>query len=192
MSNNNVIINPEVEIECVDDASSSYIVENTKARVTLSNAIGLINRLIYLIKKKKKNFFNRYCAKLPSDVFTRLVPQINAYSAIYGNSSMFKAELVFPINSPIKETITLDTPVHSKSLALMLVALKGCRILHERKELNDYLIPVGKSTVANLLNDVEGDEYISLDIAKKTKRRWLYDRKVYIFEIKINFTLNLC
>lgn len=115
---------------------------------------------------------------MPSDVFTRLVPQINAYPVLCGSICLYNAELVFPINSPIKETITLETPVNSKSLALKAVALKACRILHERKELNDYLIPVGKNTVANLLNDVEGDEYIALDIAKKTKRRWLYDRKV--------------
>lgn len=104
---------------------------------------------------------------------------------------MYNAELIFPINSPVKETITLDVPVHSKSLALKLVALKGCRILHQRKELNDYLIPVGKSTVANLLNDIEGDEYISIDISKKTKRRWLYDRKVlnpfFFFRLSFNF-----
>lgn len=66
----------------------------------------------------------RYCAKLPSDIFTRLVPQNRLVAVNSQGKTWYKAELLLPINSPIKRPIILETPVESKKLAQMAVALE--------------------------------------------------------------------
>lgn len=107
------------------------------------------------------------------------MPQIRAFEVQDGFTGSYNAELIFPINSSVKETITLSTPTRIKAHALMAVALKGCQILHERGELNDNLLPMGKSTVANLLSELDDEEYLPIrDIS--TKLRHLYDRKVCV------------
>lgn len=94
----------------IPDSFPPYVVESTGARIDLSHAIALINR---------------YCAKLPSDVFTRLVPEVNDIQIDQGNGQiLYTAELLLPINAPIKEPIRLENPVYSRSLARMAVALK--------------------------------------------------------------------
>ncbi|MCP9259519.1 Endoribonuclease Dicer [Dirofilaria immitis] len=84
------VISPRMET--VDDIIAPYIVESTGAQVTLTTAISLVNR---------------YCAKLPSDIFTRLVPQNTIVPETVGDRVMYRAELLLPINSPIKEIIKL-------------------------------------------------------------------------------------
>lgn len=41
---------------------------------------------------------------------------------------MYRAELLLPINSPIKETIKLKMPLENKKLAQMAVALEVSRV----------------------------------------------------------------
>ncbi|VDO32172.1 unnamed protein product [Onchocerca flexuosa] len=101
------VISPNMEI--VDDIIAPYIVKSTGAQVTLTTAISLVNR---------------YCAKLPSDIFTRLVPQNTIVPEIVGDRLMYRAELLLPINSPVKEIIKLKKPLESKKLAQMAVALE--------------------------------------------------------------------
>lgn len=93
----------------IEDPYPPYVVESTGAKVTLSSAISLINR---------------YCSRLPSDVFTRLVPQVNVIPVSIGNQTMYKAELFLPINAPIKRPIKLETLLPKASLAKMAVALE--------------------------------------------------------------------
>uniref|UniRef100_A0A158Q8D5 Endoribonuclease dcr-1 n=1 Tax=Elaeophora elaphi TaxID=1147741 RepID=A0A158Q8D5_9BILA len=152
-------------IETVDDIIAPYTVESTGAQVTLSTAISLVNR---------------YCAKLPSDIFTRLVPQNTIVPEIIGDQVMYRAELLLPINSPIKETIRLKKPLESKKLAQMAVALEACRRLHKRKELNDYLLPVGKDTIMLTALDDDPDEFIPNMNYKvgSARRRQLYDKRM--------------
>lgn len=50
-------------------------------------------------------FCLRYCAKLPSDTFTKLSPIWNILSVIYENQAMFVCSIRLPINSPIKHDI---------------------------------------------------------------------------------------
>lgn len=52
--------------------------------------------------------------------------------------------------------------------------------LHEQKELNDNLMPMGKETVTNLLNEVADDDDLAYVPGKvgSVKRKRLYDRKV--------------
>ncbi|CAJ0597978.1 unnamed protein product [Cylicocyclus nassatus] len=153
--------------ENVDSLIPPYVVPSTGAQVSLSSAIGLVNR---------------YCAKLPSDIFTRLVPQNRLIAVNFHGVTLYKAELLLPINSPIKQPITLETPMESKKLAQMAVALEACRILHQSGELNDHLLPVGRESIAELLNqlDEDPDEWAPGLSAKvgSARRKQLYDKRV--------------
>uniref|UniRef100_A0A915BN58 Dicer-1 n=3 Tax=Parascaris univalens TaxID=6257 RepID=A0A915BN58_PARUN len=149
----------------VDAKVAPYVVESTGARVTMSSAISLVNR---------------YCAKLPSDIFTRLVPQNRIIPVSVNGSILYKAELLLPINSPLKNGITLTTPMETKKLAQMAVALETCRRLHEHKELNDHLLPVGKDTITLTALDDDPDEFIPNMNYKvgSARRKQLYDKRM--------------
>lgn len=49
--------------------------------------------------------FFRYCAKLPSDTFTKLSPIWKIQSVVYESQPMFVCSIRLPINSPIKHDI---------------------------------------------------------------------------------------
>uniref|UniRef100_A0A158PJZ2 Dicer-like protein 1 n=1 Tax=Angiostrongylus costaricensis TaxID=334426 RepID=A0A158PJZ2_ANGCS len=168
--------NPSTEFENdlsimanIDDYFPPYVVPSTGAQVSLTSAIGLVNR---------------YCAKLPSDIFTRLVPQSHLIPVEYMGSTWYKAELLLPMNSPVKKPIVLESPLESKKLAQMAVALEACRILHKSGELNDHLLPVGRESIADLLSqlDEDPDEWAPGISAKvgSARRKQLYDKRVTI------------
>lgn len=50
----------------------------------------------------------RYCAKLPSDVFTRLAPRYNVIAVIKNGTTYYQGSLTLPINSPVKEEIRVS------------------------------------------------------------------------------------
>ncbi|CAD5218774.1 unnamed protein product [Bursaphelenchus okinawaensis] len=152
------------------NSNEEYVVESTGARVTLSSAVGLINR---------------YCSKLPSDIFTRLVPQVNVKCIPRGSYNFFEAELLLPINAPVKHAIKLTKPVQSSNLAKMAVALEACKVLHNEGELTDHLYPAGKDIIIEKTNSA--DEFLSEVLADNQnlaisnhniKNRRLHDRKV--------------
>ncbi|GMR41734.1 hypothetical protein PMAYCL1PPCAC_11929, partial [Pristionchus mayeri] len=154
------------ELTSVDDFCPPYVVESTGAKLFLSNAIQLINK---------------YCGKLPSDVFTRLVPQCKLIPLEKAGVKKYVAELLLPMNSALKTPITLDekSAVESKKLAQMLVAFKACQKLHESGELNDHLLPVGKVEAMLSLLDDDPDEYSPAYSGRvgSMKRKQLYDKK---------------
>ncbi|KAG8223500.1 hypothetical protein J437_LFUL004968 [Ladona fulva] len=96
-----------------------------------------------------------YCAKLPSDTFTRLTPlwSLRKVKGADGDLSYICA-LRLPINSPVKQDI-LGNPMRSKALARRSAALEACKVLHQAKELDDDLMPVGKESFRA---EVESDE----------------------------------
>ncbi|CAD6188634.1 unnamed protein product [Caenorhabditis auriculariae] len=151
----------------VDNLVPPYVVPETKASVKLSNAIQLVNR---------------YCSKLPSDIFTQLVPHNKIIPVQSEGRTTYLAELLLPINSPIKQSICLQTPMSTKKLAQMAVALEACRQLHRQGELDDNLLPKGRETIAKLMQEIdeEPDEYAPGLSAKvgSAKRKQLYDKKV--------------
>lgn len=104
---------------------------------SLANAISLVNR---------------YCAKLPSDTFTKLTPlyTINQSLAKDG-TTLYSCTLRLPINSPVKQNIT-GPAVPNKILSQRLTALKTVRVLHAAVELDDNLMPIGKESF-RLTND---------------------------------------
>ena len=58
--------------------------------VTLSSAVALVNK---------------YCAKLPSDTFTKLTPLWRCAKTIRNGHEMFQYTIRLPINSPVKQDI---------------------------------------------------------------------------------------
>ncbi|VDK23480.1 unnamed protein product [Anisakis simplex] len=57
---------------------------------------------------------------------------------------------------------------------------EACRRLHQRKELNDHLLPVGKDTITLTALDDDPDEYVP-DLNYKvgsSRRKQLYDKKM--------------
>ncbi|CAI2349147.1 unnamed protein product [Caenorhabditis sp. 36 PRJEB53466] len=154
-------------LEDIDKLVPSYVVESTGATLKMSNSIALVNR---------------YCGKLPSDIFTRLVPHNRIIPVEMQGVTMYRAELLLPINSPIKDAIVLQNPMPNKKTAQMAVALEACRQLHLKGELDDNLLPKGRESIAALLEhiDDEPDEYAPGMLAKvgSAKRKQLYDKKI--------------
>ncbi|VDL72637.1 unnamed protein product [Nippostrongylus brasiliensis] len=137
--------------ENVDSIIPPYVVPSTGAQLKPVYYTIIITIIFNF------NFFLRYCAKLPSDIFTRLVPQNRLIVVNTPGGVQYRAELLLPINSPIKKPIVLETPVSSKKLAQMAVALEACKILHQSGELNDHLLPVGRDSIADLLSQLDED-----------------------------------
>ena len=167
----------------------------------------LFQYIIYLSKFKYNSFFTcRYCAKLPSDSFTRLAPiwELEAVSAsemktvvrhafvdfrlACGSteimpSKAYRCSLFLPINSPLRQII-LGRVMPSKGLAKRSVALKACKMLHRLKELDNNMFPISKE---NLRLEEEEDynadleeEHVS-EMAPRpgtTKRRQYYYKQV--------------
>ncbi|XP_050060173.1 endoribonuclease Dcr-1 [Aphis gossypii] len=106
------------------------------AFVDMASAIGLVNR---------------YCAKLPSDTFTKLSPIWKIQSVIYENKPMFVCSIRLPINSPIKHDIH-GHPMPCEILAKRIAALEVCRQLHSQGELDDTLQPITKESFHALFN----------------------------------------
>ena len=152
-------------------------------------------------------FFFRYCAKLPSDCFTRLTPvwhirvvkrdcietpTLEKWAQLFFRSNpaengflneAYLCSLQLPINSPLRRTI-LSLPMPSKVLARRSAALIACQLLHQQKELDDNFFPTGKE---NLRLEEEEDYNANLEEENvpdnlprpgTTKRRQYYYKQV--------------
>ncbi|XP_055849068.1 endoribonuclease Dcr-1 [Episyrphus balteatus] len=144
----------------------------TGAAVDLSTAIALINK---------------YCAKLPSDTFTKLTPLSRCAKTKRCGKDMYQYTLRLPINSPLKYDI-VGLPMPTKILARRMVALQACRELHMCGELDNTLQPIGKEGFKAFESDWEEfelekiDEQIVTDNAEPrpgtTKRRQYYYKRI--------------
>ncbi|KAJ8664854.1 hypothetical protein QAD02_006516 [Eretmocerus hayati] len=136
-------------------------------KVSLNSAISLVNR---------------YCAKLPSDTFTKLTAEWRLSKIeldLIGPSWICSLRL--PINSPLKRPIS-SYPMPSRALARRTVALRVCVELHQCGELDEQLMPVGKENFRARPEDAEvpplpGDELSDVRPGT-TKRRQYYYKKV--------------
>ncbi|XP_046742066.1 endoribonuclease Dcr-1 isoform X3 [Diprion similis] len=97
---------------------------------------------------------NRYCAKLPSDTFTRLTPEWMIEPTIVDNKTMYVCSIRLPINSPVKYTLT-SYPMPNRAMARRLAALQLCIDLHRANEIDDYLLPIGKENFKANPEDAE-------------------------------------
>nr|AFX89032.1 dicer 1 [Mayetiola destructor] len=96
--------------------------------VSLTNAILLVNK---------------YCAKLPSDTFTKLTPIWRCIKTKRGDRTYYQYTVRLPINSPVKQDI-YGIPMPSRVLARRFAGLICCKVLHLSGELDDNLQPIGK------------------------------------------------
>ncbi|XP_022902072.1 endoribonuclease Dcr-1 [Onthophagus taurus] len=136
--------------------------------VTLATAIQLVNK---------------YCAKLPSDTFTRLTPLWN----IKKEGNLYVCTLRLPINSPVKQTVS-SPPVVNCLLAKRIAALYTCKLLHQAGELDDMLQPVGKENFKASEDDwnhfplePSDEELVNENVEQRpgtTKRRQYYYKRV--------------
>ncbi|KAG7161841.1 endoribonuclease Dicer-like 2 [Homarus americanus] len=153
----------EVMAEEANGAYPSYITP-ANAAVTMATAIGLLNK---------------YCAKLPSDTFTRLTAMWEVENEV--GMSKYCCKIMLPINSPLKGTI--QGPWQQKvSLAKMAAALECCRCLHQIGELDDQLQPVGKESMKldDHLCAPPADDQVPEGMPRPgtTKRRQYYYKKL--------------
>lgn len=155
------------------------------ATVNMSTAIALVNK---------------YCAKLPSDTFTRLTAMWSMEKVIsdINKYPMYSCSIRLPINSPLKQTIK-GVLMPSKVLAKRIAALQVCKLLHQIGELDDNLMPVGKETFKAFEEDwncfpmEETDELLTKNNMEPrpgtTKRRQYYYKRVsFILFVCFTFT----
>ncbi|XP_060537444.1 endoribonuclease Dcr-1 [Cylas formicarius] len=138
--------------------------EEGSPSVTLFNSIPLVNK---------------YCAKLPSDTFTRLTPIW--YEEKIGDS--YVCHIRLPINSPVKQVVT-SPPMPNSLLSRRAAAFMVCQYLHKAGELDNQLQPINKENFVpaeedwnNITLDEEFDETSEVRPGT-TKRRQYYYKKV--------------
>ncbi|XP_064484373.1 endoribonuclease Dicer-like isoform X2 [Ornithodoros turicata] len=135
------------------------VAKDGAARVTVATAIGLVNR---------------YCGKLPSDMFTTLRPSFT----ITGSSGRFVCTVYLPMTSPLKEPIRGDI-METKKAAKMAAALKACKRLHEIGELDDNMLPVKRVVdIGSTEDEEEGTAPAGTPKAGTKKRRRYYRKRV--------------
>lgn len=140
--------------------------------VNLSTAISLINK---------------YCAKLPSDTFTKLTPIWRCCKTLRNDNFVYQYTLRLPLNSSMKYDI-LGVPMPTRTLARRVAALIACRVLHRNGELDDNLQPIGKEGFRAIEKDWEMFELDKVDELNvneiceprpgTTKRRQYYYKRV--------------
>uniref|UniRef100_A0A182JQF4 ribonuclease III n=1 Tax=Anopheles christyi TaxID=43041 RepID=A0A182JQF4_9DIPT len=130
---------------------------------------------------------NKYCAKLPSDTFTKLTPIWRCATTVRKGRKLYQYTIRLPINSPWKEDI-LGLPMPTETLARRLAAYMTCRMLHAAGELDNSFQPFGKEAFRAFEADWENFELEESD-AKilsensdprpgTTKRRQYYYKRI--------------
>ncbi|CAL1295864.1 unnamed protein product [Larinioides sclopetarius] len=159
----------EISTHMADSAMPPYMPRGPDGpRITMSSAISLINR---------------YCASLPSDMATKLVPQWSIRVVDPDNiMKEYECTLRMPINSSLRQTI-VSAPMRKKKLAKMCAALKACQLLDERGELNENLVPISclvDDALEKELGEIEKEDGKG-GIPGTNGRRQIYDKHVPIF-----------
>uniref|UniRef100_A0A8D8A5Y6 ribonuclease III n=1 Tax=Culex pipiens TaxID=7175 RepID=A0A8D8A5Y6_CULPI len=143
-----------------------------------SNGVGLANAI---------QMINKYCAKLPSDTFTKLTPLWRCAKTTRKGHNLYQYTIRMPINSPLKEDI-LGLPMPTEILARRMAAYIACRVLHNAGEIDDTLHPIGKESFRAFEADWEDFELESIDAQivsenseprpGTTKRRQYYYKRI--------------
>lgn len=178
LSKCNNIEPPEAEIVQADHLSTCLQPyrplhdDENKPFVSLSTAILLVNK---------------YCAKLPSDTFTKLTALWRCARTQRNGVDLYQYTIRLPINSPLKQDI-LGLPMPSRILARRMAALHACKILHQSGELDDYLQPIGKEGFRasepdweNFELEKEDEDIVNENLEPRpgtTRRRQYYYKKV--------------
>lgn len=167
----------------MDEQEADNYTGCVEAYTTVENAVVNMSTAIALV--------NKYCAKLPSDTFTRLTAlwsiseETNTCNKL--NTTLYTCSIRLPINSPLKQTVK-GICMPSKVLAKRAAALQVCKMLHQIGELDNNLMPVGKETFKAYEEDwnnfpmEECDEILTKNNMEPrpgtTKRRQYYYKRV--------------
>ncbi|XP_067939419.1 endoribonuclease Dicer-like [Watersipora subatra] len=142
--------------------TQSFVAPDTEATVTLDNAIGLLNR---------------YCAKLPSDIYTRLT----ATSSIQCVDGGYLATICLPVNCRLKHAIQ-GCPMPTEQSAIAAAALETCKELYTHGELDANLAPIGKEYLRSAKQDAEWESerrnIHSKGMPGSSKRKQSYQKMV--------------
>ena len=131
--------------------------EKPKPKLSLKNAILLLNR---------------YCAKLPSDTFTRLTP----INSVLKYNDEYVCIIQLPINCPLKEII-VGPCMPNQVLAKRAAAFTACRKLFDINELDNNMNPIGKD--GGILKFINNANYNNENARPgTTKRRQYYYKKI--------------
>lgn len=130
---------------------------------------------------------NKYCAKLPSDTFTKLTPLWRCASTYRNGHLLYSYTIRLPINSPLKYDI-VGIPMPSRVLARRVAALQVCKELHKMRELDNNLQPISKENFRALETDWEvfeldkiDEEIVNENLEPRpgtTKRRQYYYKRI--------------
>nr|AQX45495.1 Dicer-2 [Artemia franciscana] len=129
-----------------------------------------------------------YCAKLPCDKFTNLLPiyeykeHIDETNGVNSGNKKFTCTLTMPLNVPGRAKLPITSKVQCRKVdARRSVSLEMIKILHAEKELDDeHLLPVNNSKYLQEFDDrndisVEGD----LDaVIEPQKYQHVYEKKI--------------
>lgn len=127
---NSMIINITL-METYDKLYPPYPTPESRNSVTLVKAIGIVNK---------------YCAKLPSDSFTKLSHEWEIHDIIVNDGTKaYFCEIRLPVNSPVRQII-IGQAAPTKKLATRLAAYSACKLLHRQGELDDNMCPITKET----------------------------------------------
>lgn len=137
---------------------------------------------------------NKYCAKLPSDTFTKLTALWRCARTQRDGIDFYQYTIRLPINSPLKRDF-MGLPMPSRTLARRMAALITCKILHQSGELDDTLQPIGKEGFRASEPDWENFELEKADedIVNEnleprpgtTRRRQYYYKKVSVTTLEL-------
>lgn len=83
----------EKYLKCIKPYKPINALPGSETFVDLSNSIALVNK---------------YCAKLPSDTFTKLTPLWRCCRMIRAGNTLYQYTIRLPINSPLKYDITVS------------------------------------------------------------------------------------
>nr|SZF06445.1 endoribonuclease Dcr-1 [Psoroptes ovis] len=146
---------------------------------------------IQLTMENSISILNRYCNKLPSDTFTKLVPNYKIEIITVNNSDngesidKYRCHLYLPINSTYRDEIIGEVQT-TQSIAKQSAAFEAVKTLREIGELDQNYFPIGKETnryieklglqecfmnVGNRFNRIQNRNIAS-------KRRQYYNKKV--------------
>lgn len=144
--------NPEI-IDSINDLcppkyKAPYPSENTRNAATIWNSISTIYK---------------YCARLPSDSFTKLSPEWTIKEHPTGTSQakkLYYCEVRLPINSPVRQTV-IGPVVANKNLALRTAAYRTCCVLRESQELDDNLLPITRDSLRSIHSSLNTETKIT-------------------------------
>ena len=110
----------EQRLTCQDEEVLSKHASSQQQQQQHQRGVSLSNAVLHV---------NRYCAKLPSDAFTRLTPVHSVEKRKFNGVDVYVCSIQLPINCPLRETV-VGPPAQTEAAAKRAAALETLRRLH--------------------------------------------------------------